>query len=230
MNKFLRRVTITGADDNTYVDDLVKIKKQFPFVEFGILLSSSKQGEPRYPSKRWIRSLYRHRFDNLSAHICGAWVDDICNGDWDSIIYDMDYNLLDIFKRFQINTITKKRNTNIQNAELIQNKQLIFQLGNGNDDILTDAISKGINAVGLFDMSHGRGVSPDEWPTSDEYIGYAGGLGPDNIVEQLEIIKTKVNTEVWIDAETKLRLEIDNVLDITKVVEFLELSKPYVVE
>jgi hypothetical protein len=43
------KVTITGADNNTPISDLFVLQKQFPFVEWAILLSQSKAGTDRYP-------------------------------------------------------------------------------------------------------------------------------------------------------------------------------------
>lgn len=102
----LDRVTITGADDSVDVSELSRLTDEFPFVEWGILFSQSKQGTKRYPSWEWIESLveekrrwlltkedrgamhwnkWRHdgppypaRF-MLSGHLCGQWVRDIEN-------------------------------------------------------------------------------------------------------------------------------------------------------
>ena len=40
----LNRVTITGADDNTPVEALNDLAAEFPFVEFGILVSRAREG------------------------------------------------------------------------------------------------------------------------------------------------------------------------------------------
>lgn len=50
----LERVTITGADDSTDISQLVELSQEFPFVEWGILVSRRSEGGPRFPSREWI--------------------------------------------------------------------------------------------------------------------------------------------------------------------------------
>ncbi|KKM20298.1 hypothetical protein LCGC14_1646870 [marine sediment metagenome] len=79
----LDRVTITGADDAVDVEELAALADEFPFTEWGILLSQSRMGQPRYPTFEWIRELLEakkerlpfshHRFQ-LSGHLCEKWV------------------------------------------------------------------------------------------------------------------------------------------------------------
>ena len=48
----LNRVTFTGVDDRTNVNDLVDLTKRFPFVEFGVLISKGNTNRSvvnRYP-------------------------------------------------------------------------------------------------------------------------------------------------------------------------------------
>lgn len=84
-------VTMTGADDRTDPKDLARLSQAFPFVEWGILLSKGRAGQPRYPSADWIASLARvqdidHPFNpspapmRLSAHLCGATMRDFLSG------------------------------------------------------------------------------------------------------------------------------------------------------
>lgn len=82
----------------------------------------------------------------------------------------------------------------------------------------------------LFDVSGGIGVVPESWPKpfKDVYCGYAGGLGPTTIVEQLKRIEQVVgDCEIWIDMETRIRSENDAVFDLGKVVECIELALPW---
>src|SRR5271167_3408365 len=65
----LRGVTITGADDRVDPGALISLQREFPFVEWGILMSVKRQGTPRYPSDAWIQSLPRGL--RLSLHCCG---------------------------------------------------------------------------------------------------------------------------------------------------------------
>ncbi len=52
----LKHITFTGIDDRTDIAALQDIQRRYPYVEFGVLLSWSRQGsERRYPSFRTIR-------------------------------------------------------------------------------------------------------------------------------------------------------------------------------
>ena len=55
----LTRVTITGADDAVDPGALVALSAEFPFVEWGILFSKSREGEARYPSAEWAARIGR---------------------------------------------------------------------------------------------------------------------------------------------------------------------------
>jgi len=63
----------------------------------------------------------------------------------------------------------------------------------------------------LVDESKGTGILPERWPVppTDYSIGYAGGIGPDNIKFVLETIQEVVvphdREDIWIDMETRLR-------------------------
>ena len=86
----------------------------------------------------------------------------------------------------------------------------------------------------LFDSSGGRGVVEKSWPKipHHEYgpiwCGYAGGLGPDNIKEELQKIEEAVGeAEIWIDMETKLRNKKDQ-FDLNLCEQVLQEAEPYV--
>jgi len=237
--KILNRVTLTGADDSISAEELLPLAERFPFSEWGILLSKSQQGGNRFPSKEWLLNLLPHAPHlQLSGHICGRWVRDICEGNW-SINEDIP-GILGVFKRIQLNFHSQVHRLNkeqfargikvlIAKGEL--DHQIIFQLDDVNNDILDFAVSQGINAVGLFDRSGGDGILPESWPTSKySYVGYAGGLSPDNLDEQLHLIEKQVpdGRAVWIDVETKVRSEDDKLFDLNKCLRFLEVSEPWV--
>ena len=81
----LNRVTITGADDNTDIDQLLSLHNDFPFIEYAILFSPKRQGTARYPSLDWVSKFtsavsnsfsWEHR-PNFAAHLCGTYTRDI---------------------------------------------------------------------------------------------------------------------------------------------------------
>jgi hypothetical protein len=108
--------------------------------------------------------------------------------------------------------------------------EVIFQRDGQNDQIFDYlnlqklAGERRYNVSTLFDISHGAGVLPIEWPEVIEgaSCGYAGGLSPDNVSAQLDKIAYAAGETVfWIDAETKLRSEDDETFDLVKVEQFL---------
>jgi hypothetical protein len=221
-------------------EELLPLAERFPFSEWGILLSKSSIGKTRFPSREWLASMQPHALQlQLSGHICGRWVRDICEGHW-SICEDMP-GILGMFKRLQLNFHSEVHHLNreqfakgikvlIAKGEL--DHQIIFQLDDVNNDILDFAVSQGINAVGLFDRSGGVGILPESWPASKySYVGYAGGLSPENLQEQLQLIEKQVpdKRNIWIDVETKVRSEDDKLFDLNKCLRFLEVAEPWVV-
>jgi len=87
----------------------------------------------------------------------------------------------------------------------------ITQHNPANIDVLP-ALREHRNHAILFDASGGRGLSPNEWatPLNGVRCGYAGGLGLDNIADQMVVIKDAVGEHpFWVDMEGKLRDEND---------------------
>jgi len=231
----IRVVTVTGADDSIRPEELVAIAKDYPFVEFGILLSKKQQGSKRFPSRNWWEELYilgRNEKLNLSGHLCGEWVRQLCLG-VPSFFEDFGYTWK-MFKRLQLNfhaehhTVDEKDFSDLIRRYL-RDVPIIFQMDGVNEKIFFALVNRyGIVALPLFDQSGGTGLLPGKWPKQYQYCGYAGGLSPDNLQQELESISKVASGPIWIDAETLLRSENDKVFDLEKVRCFLEAAKPWV--
>ena len=94
-------ITFTGVDDHTSIDDMHRLSRVYP-IEWGVLFSPKRQGEGRYQSMRFIKTLLatRSHFLRLSAHLCGDDGRDVVErylGQHDQMIYNH-------FDRVQINT------------------------------------------------------------------------------------------------------------------------------
>ncbi len=241
----LKQVTITGADDSVNYHDLYELSRQFPFVEWGVLLSKNSEGYPRFPTLNWLEGFIaeKHPEVHLSGHLCGTWVRDLIDG---GTLF-MDARSREIragFERFQLNFHASRHPW----ADIIpfidalvflsgvRGQQVIFQLDGVNDLLYHRARSqygrsRGLDAVCLYDVSGGVGILPEEWakPMGD-YCGYAGGLSPDNLEKQLALLYSIVGqAPIWVDAETHLRSEGDKQFDLNKVAKFLEIARPWVV-
>lgn len=225
----LDTVTITGADDNTPVSALVDLSAEFPFVEWAILVSGKQEGSFRFPARKWIDNFVATvpAAMDVSMHMCGGWVRRLLAGslDWD----ELPASLVERTSRIQINTHAEPHVSTTGLFETLGDAagvQWIFQLDGINDHLLEFALHRQISAVGLFDQSHGAGVLPSEWQESKTYRGYAGGLGPENVVEQIGKIQQVATGNFWIDMEGRVRTH--ERLDLAKVRKVLELCAPLV--
>lgn len=229
----LDRVTMTGPNDRTQIADLYSITGEFPFVEWGVLVSAMQEGSNRFPTQKWIRQIPEGA-SGFSMHLCGRWLDDLLHG---KISFPMD--LASRFRRMQLNfhgeDIKYDRNAFVHALAKLPIKQFIFQAdGNRGTQLLAEVEDgrQSFNCYPLHDISHGAGVVPDKWPAplADDYEGYAGGLGPNNLDQQIKKIASVVgDTRIWIDMETKVRSDDDRLFDLDKVRECLRIAQPYII-
>lgn len=237
----ITKVTVTGADDSVSPRSLIEIAEEFPFVEFGILLSKNQLGCTRFPSADWLLALQvvcnsLPKFGlNLSGHICGRWVREILLGRWpdDEFTELLGPDFYDLFGRWQLNTHGVAHEWRPEFISSLERRPgtMIFQYDRANNEMLKAAIESGAeNIAALFDLSHGAGELPDFWPGLLPGIscGYAGGLSPENVHHQCTQIQLSVrDASIWIDAETHLRMESGRFFDLNKVTEFLRAAQPF---
>ncbi len=226
----LNKVTITGADDGTTIKDLVSLSKEFPFVEWGILVSKKQEGSIRFPSRNWINEFSRNAKNNninVSTHLCGQWVRELLIGTlhWQDIP-----SCINVSQRVQINTHAEIHESTVDFFSLLDiNKQFIFQLDNVNNHLPYASASYGLNIAALFDTSGGAGMLPYEWktPIKNFPCGFAGGLGPNNVITQCEKINKicPENYQTWIDMEGQVRSNDKITLDLIKVKNVLTQIK-----
>lgn len=232
----LDRVTVTGADDRTAPEDLARLSERFSFVEWGILVSKSSEGRPRFPTQQWIRLLgaVMPVHVPLSLHVCGRWVRQLMLGEDD--LLEEAVIPFDRFLRLQLNFHAQHHDVQLGSAFrmfdlALAGRQFIFQMdGTGNEGLLHSFRAEGFDAVPLFDLSGGAGVLPAEWPAHmGGYCGYAGGLSPENVEAQIQRIAAAAgHGRIWIDVETRVRSDDDQILDLAKVERFLEVAAPHV--
>lgn len=235
----ITKVTLTGADDTVDQADLISLSKKYPFVEWGILFSQSKSGVERYPSLEWVEKLKQlvskeNLSCNFAAHLCGKWVDDALNG---KVTFLRDEGMNHLFNRLQFNMgkdRLKKAVSNLSFETALQSIKKNSIIG-GDYSVVTDkSIFFRNNLISpLFDASGGRGIGTKEWPTPFSendisiFCGYAGGLGPDNLLDEIKIIEAVVgNSSIWIDMETSLRSDKGRKFDLAKCEKVLDLMLP----
>ena len=242
----LDRVTITGPDNSINPTDLISLTKEFPFVEWGILYSASSMGSNRFPNADWLhelRSMSRREHLPLSLHLCGQYVRRILVGDDPQDVW----TFIDVFDRVQLNFHAEKNicNPKACHGTLLRlsdhgQREFIFQIDGERGNQHLKAIQEegdDFRSFGLFDVSGGAGILPRDWPApllmlddgTPDYHGYAGGLGPDNLAEQIPLIAKAANgCRFWIDMETHVRSHNDRIFDLEKVRRCLEIAKPFV--
>lgn len=233
-------VTMTGADDKTDPWRLVEIWETYPFVEWAILVGSHV-GE-RFPSVEWIHRLVEARektgnLMRLSLHVCGKFLREIAAGK-----SSLDEHLgpqMAAFQRVQLNWHGERQPLAVGENVLAAfckldsfgwDPELIFQFDGVNDHLWQPA-GRRFACAGLFDRSHGAGVLPGEWPQASGEIGcgWAGGLGPDNLADEIPKISAKAWPAMnwWIDMETKVRTDDDSEFDLARVSTCLEIAEPF---
>lgn len=227
----LERVTITGADDTTDIIDLIALSEEYPFVEWGILVSRSSEGRTRFPSRAWIDKLIKQiDGDQLSMHICGAWVEELLVGE---LIWEELPSCYAVAERIQINTHGHRYVSSLGMIAALSElypKEFIFQWDKVNDHLAYAAQAWDIKVSALYDTSAGAGKLPSTWlpPTKNMKCGYAGGLGADNVTAQLEKIAAVCKQPFWIDMENNVRWSDNSRLDMIAVRSVLEQSKHFV--
>lgn len=234
----LDRVTITGADNSIEPSALIALSDQYPFAEWGILASCKSMGKPRFPTIEWIQALQSigRGHPKMSLHICGQWVRELLLG-----VRHIPLELFDYFECVQLNFHGEKLDYSLDDfctvlSETVAKRQVIFQIdGNMGQVLIAEVTGAGcqtFDPVPLFDVSHGAGVLAKEWPQPfDDHIyhGYAGGLGPDNLAEQIPLIAAAAgDARIWIDMETRVRSNGDRQFDLALVEQCLSIAAPFV--
>jgi hypothetical protein len=229
----LERVTITGADDGTQIEDMMALSTEFPFVEWGILVSRSQEGSSRFPSREWIKDLTatsRAVSMNISTHVCGRWVREMFTGslNWDDVP-----EIVSVSQRVQINTHAEPHVSTmglVASLLLQPGKQFVFQWDGINNHLTYAAQAYGLDVAALFDTSGGAGILPTAWPEPAKEFpcGYAGGLGPLNVVEQVRKISDLCSKPFWIDMERRVRTDDDSRLEMASVRKVLKSCAKHV--
>jgi len=192
----LTAVTLTGADERTDIEALVRLATDYPALEVGLLYTATPEGRNRYPSLPWLDGASQALSGRFALHVCGhAARAELLNGCAELL------RVISRSRRVQVNG-------DVGHAELpllaARVPELITQFQAARTDLREDSVA---NHSLLVDASGGRGISPAQWerPSTSKDVGYAGGLGPDNIRDQLPRIAAVAEGRYWIDMEGQLR-------------------------
>ena len=246
----LKLVTITGADDRVDPKDLHALSQEYPFVEWGLLLSRTRTGlEPRYPSLKWLSEVSALQI-NKSVHVCGQ----LARASMlqrDQVLVTA-LTLAGGVSRIQLNISPYLKDCTevmfplLESAAAKQGIQVIVQVPSFERSSITiPALAQYQDVRGhrlgspdksrnpaitiLHDASGGRGIAggfsvpPKGWILP----GFAGGITPDNVGAKLDEIYMMEGdfAEFWIDMESGVRT--DNQLDLDKVRRVLSICKDF---
>lgn len=207
---FIWGLSLTGADDGVDPLEMARLSERRPFIEWAILLSPALAGAPRFPTPAW-RAEFESLHLNSAAHLCGKAIELFSNRD-DNLLRE-----LESFARVQLNFSARRMKPERLGAlaKAVEaharegSQKIIIQIHNGNQGSLP-LFSDLPNTQFLFDGSGGKGIAPNSWssPVAGWECGYAGGLDPETLLEQIEAIQqVSLAQRVWIDMESRLRVE-----------------------
>lgn len=195
------RLTVTGADTNTPLRRIQQLAR-LPLVEIGLLLSGTPEGRQRYPWVTWLDEAASAADGHSALHVCGSvarrWLHE-----------GKIERLTSKVARIQVNGKVGMEGLSVPDIELLcaqyPRHVIITQHCLGNEALLEVTAQ---NHALLVDASGGRGVGPSSWERPDtlKEVGFAGGLGPDNLGEQLPLISAAAGGRpAWIDMEGRIR-------------------------
>lgn len=215
----LRALGFCGADDSVHPRMLILLAHAYPVVEFGVLFRPDKEGQPRYATTAWVQDLCAMRKPKtmkLAAHLCGTRVNQVLAGDAGFLLQLVKWG----FQRVQINATavngvdTRQMAAQVpkvaQVVQQVPQVEFILQKNDETQPLWQGLLDFGLpkNVSMLVDESKGTGVAALSWPkpSLDYEIGYAGGIGPNNVKLVLqEIQKVAKGRSIWIDMESSLR-------------------------
>ena len=233
-------VTITGADDAVNPEELGKLSAEFPFVEWGILFSSGRRGERRYPSLEWVSNLEKIPGLRLAAHFCGTWARALAQGDGAGLAV-LNANpgapaVASRFQRVQLNGFDASPPPDLRfvmRAGHTERMEFILQVRSPEwiaaaELVACAIVGAGGQASALYDASGGRGLEPARpWPKAPPGLrmGYAGGIRPSTVGTVLaQIHEDTGKAPPWVDMESGVRDKFDR-MDLFLVREVLMAAR-----
>lgn len=212
----IKRITFTGLDDQTNIEDLVKLEKLYYNIniEWGILFSN--QCRNRYPQQYKVAEALG-KLKNYCAHLCGGKFTEVYNNP--SVVSQIYYLFPRIQLNFNCNTKYIELKNIIQLLSINPTKEFILQYNKSNQKLIEELLEHDVkNWSILFDSSGGRGKIVTRWPKplSGVECSYSGGLGPDTLDCAISNIYDIVgHWNFGVDMESNIRT--NDLLDIDKV-------------
>lgn len=223
----LKHISLIGIDEKTNLNELQILQDKYPLVEFGVIMSKNwKDNGNRYYNPDNLEKL-KNKNLNLSLHLCGSLARSAILNDWNPTLLFLKENI-NLFKRAQLNISTNKKNPEnlILDIPKPLKEVIIQQKGIDGAKMFLDYYqkTKDKKVSILLDSSGGLGIDTPLIPLDIECkVGYAGGFGPDNILEKTRLLLNSEKThDFWVDMESKIRtndwFDIEKAYDICQKV------------
>lgn len=223
----LKHISLIGIDEKTDLKELQILQDKYPLVEFGVIMSKNwKDNGNRYWNPDNLEKL-KDKNLNLSLHLCGSLARSAILNDWNPTLLFLKENI-NLFKRAQLNISTNKKNPEnlILDIPKPLKEVIIQQKGIDGAKMFLDYYqkTKDKKVSILLDSSGGLGIDTPLIPLDIECkVGYAGGFGPDNILEKTRLLLNSEKThDFWVDMESKIRtndwFDIEKAYDICQKV------------
>lgn len=214
-------LTMTGIDAKTdpkWIGSMLRkfiLNSGYSALEFAILRSPKVGQSPRYPTREEIKRLVSDANPgDFAFHLCGRYARMVHTHEWQELCDIIDFSQVG---RVQVNSTedNEKAILNLWRFSAYIGKPVVMQWRG-------DRFPAVPGVQLLQDRSGGRGVVETQWISPDNLcaktktiIGYAGGLGPENVSAALKAISTaSAGRRFWIDCESSLRT--DDWFDQTK--------------
>ncbi len=213
-------ITFTGIDARTDLGKVQALSKKYP-IEWGVLFGGSLSTPQRYPEPEVVRAALALEDVQFAAHLCGFYAKRAMGQG----IVASELNMIlgsNRFARFQVNAGKYDMPSLLRLRDML-GKPIIFQ-ARGKEfpppleplpPLADPLVFCRIPAVySLHDLSGGKGKAPPFRPVQRPgipIVGYAGGIGPDNVVQVISEIDASL---YWLDMETNVRT--DDWLDLDK--------------
>lgn len=191
-------LTLSGVDERVTQREIERMLA-FPDVELGLLCTHDPEGRPRYPELHWLVWAAEIASDRCAIHVCGRRARAAL------LARQLD-DLVMHASRIQVNGVLRTDELN-EIAETFATHTIITQHHAQNAALVAAPVA---NHALLVDASGGTGRRPEGWqrPDTIKPVGFAGGLGPDNLRTQLPLIATIAGDgPFWVDMETSLRID-----------------------
>ena len=225
----LEIITFTGVDERTDLKALAQISEQYPQAEFAVLIGSQTAGQNQiFPPFRTVHAFRQLTGVRTALHLCGQYARQVSGEErWNHSLQ----LLCNDFGRVQVNLHgdhlkperVRIRNGAIRRLAILTGIKSVILQHRGPWDTVPLQHPR---VEYLFDLSEGSGQeSFSQWPEPPEgrRAGYAGGLGPHNILQAMDFVDKHPAARLWLDMERNVRTP-DYWFDLDKVAEVCRLA------